>query len=108
MTLNTTASELDHYFGNCVGYARLFHIEQSSGKYLHKEKEKFVSGLEKALVEEVSEEKEVTREHLREMIRLAKRDWSDVETIKSVYKRYFEIRGTDFGVYDEGKLFHGR
>ena len=45
---------------------------------------------------------DVTYDHLREMITLAQGDWSDVETIKALYRHYSEIRKKD---YDLEALF---
>jgi hypothetical protein len=60
--------------------------------------------LEEAVRERVREEEGITHQHLREMIDLARaRDWSKVETIKALYRRFCEITGER---YDEKELFH--
>ena len=46
--------------------------------------------------------REVTYNHLQEMIALAQRDWNDVDVIKSLYRRWGEIRNREV---DLEKLF---
>ena len=104
----TTANELDHYFGNFVGRVRHFHIGEINTFDFESNREKFIEGLERALTEEVPEERGTTRDHLREMVNLAQGDWSSISAIKALYRKYYEIREVDFGKYDEQKLFYGR
>lgn len=97
----TLVADLDHYFGNYVGWARQCHLGIASDD-LAASKTAFINSLEKALAANLPSSKGVTSDHLREMIELARGDWSDVETIKTLYRRRYEIRREE---YNEEKLF---
>lgn len=101
----TTASALDHYFGNGVGMVRLWHISDTpglAGSFDQKKKD-FIQGLERAIQEDLPEFPPVTTQHLREMIALANSgNWADINTIKALYRRYYEIKRQP---YNEAKLF---
>lgn len=90
----TTASSLDHYFGNYAGMARLFHLDKPkpSPDAFEERKQKFIAGLERAIAQNLPEYGGITQQHLREMMQLAQGDWTDVRTVKALYARYDELR----------------
>ena len=98
----TTAAELHHYFGNHVGIARWSHVGDTYIYNINRCRDAFIAGLEKTLAEELPESAGVTIIHLQEMIKLARGDWSELETIKSLYRYYYNVTG---GQFDEAKLF---
>ncbi|MBI2102301.1 hypothetical protein HYT55_00540 [Candidatus Woesearchaeota archaeon] len=65
----------------------------------------FCVGLQSKLDTQVPVLREVTHDHLREMIALAQGDWNDVDTIKALYQRYGEIRNTEWNLE---KLFQSQ
>ena len=100
--LQSTAGKLDKYFGDYVCWVRNVHIGAIENCNFKQNRTKFIDGLEKTLADGLPQRKGVTRDHLREMIELARGDWSCVETIQGLYYRYSEIREKN---YDVEKLF---
>lgn len=102
--IGSTAGSLDHYFGNNVGIARLWHIDPSDGQRdFGKQQRDFIVGLEAAIGKNLPEYAGVTNQYLREVVQLAQSgDWRDVETVKRLYSRVYQIRHKQF---DEQKLF---
>ena len=101
--LGTTASILDHYFGNLVGIVRLWHLDKDTTQDYKSPKKEFIEGLEKAISDNLLEYGGVTKQHLKEMVQLAQSgDWSDITTIKKLYERYHKIRQKEF---DEQEFF---
>lgn len=100
--IGTTAVDLDHYFRNEVGAVRMSHIAGDRTCNFEDSRRDFIAGLERTLMDHVPESEGVTRTHLQEMVQMAQGDWSNIETIKRLYKRYFEVRGKE---YNEEALF---
>lgn len=105
----STASALDHYFGNTVAAVRILLLGHKEGQFsqvhidYEKTKQEFVTNLNLALEQQVPEYGNVRRQDLRNIIQLAEAgSWSNVETIKDLYKAYYKIRGREF---DEMELF---
>ena len=104
--IGTTACALDHYFGNNLIHAKmkLVHREAREGINIDLDelKREFISGLEGALSDTIPEYGGITKQHIRETIELARGDWSNVEIIKSIYRKIFAIKCKPF---DEQALF---
>ena len=95
----STAAGLDHYFGNYVSIARLMHGEGIHDlRELEPLKREFLSGLTQVIAENRPVHAGITNDHLREMISLAERDWSDIGTIKGLYRRHFQLKGKEHEV----------
>ncbi len=101
--LGTTAGELDYLFGNHVGIARVKLLKDP--KYeANTHRDDFITGLQRAIQEDLPEGQGVTHNHLMTMSELASQDWSGVDTIKALYNLFGEIRGKEYNI-DMGKLF---
>ena len=105
----STASALDHYFGNCVAPVRIFLIDKKglfsvAPKDYGEIKREFIHHLNQVLESQRPEYANVKREDLAKMVRLAEGDWSDVRTIKELYRAYYDIKKMPF---EEEKLFPG-
>ena len=101
----STAAALDHYFGNYIEMARLFHVfdtPKPSREAFEERKTKFIAGLESTIARNLPVHGGITQDHLREILQLAQGDWSDINVVKSVYDMYYQINGTK---YDEKMLF---
>lgn len=92
--LGTTALVLDHYFGNKVSsITGVVGVDRRAKNYdFGPTRDEFIAGLERAIERNVPEEDEVTYDHLREMITLARQDWSNLDVAKKLYQRGWEIR----------------
>ena len=100
--LGTTASELDHYFANYVGMAKDWLMEGEKER-AQAQKVPFVDGLERVIDKNLPEFKGITNDTLRMIVKLAQSgDWSEIETIKSFYRWYYQIRGK---IFDKQILF---
>ncbi|MBI3190938.1 hypothetical protein HYZ41_04525 [archaeon] len=101
--IGTTASSLDHYFGNHIGIVRLWHLEGLMTKDFDSCKRNFIEGLERTIGENLPEYAGITNQHLRQMIQVAQQgDLSNIDTVKTLYKTYYKIKKDPF---DEQKLF---
>ncbi|GEM_PF-3483115 len=106
----TTALSLDHYFQNIadcfqnvVDNARYRHLNGSTtGEYLQESKVRLTAALETAIKKNLPEDRGVTQQNLQEIIELASGDWSNIDTIRQLYRRYFQIKNRE---YDEQELF---
>jgi len=90
----TTAYAWDDLFGNKVGPVILYHSPGSSYYDCDYEgcRNEFIAGLKSAL--SLPEDEDVTRDHLREMIKIAEGDWSDIETIRAICEYHQSIRNS--------------
>jgi len=92
--LGTTSMVLDHYFGNSVNsFTGLLGVRYRATNYDYSPtRDKFIGGLERAIEKNVPETEGVTLDHLREMVDLARHDWSDLDAVKRLYQRGWELR----------------
>ena len=92
--LGTTTLALDHYFSNCssvfTGVVGVHY--RSIGYDFCPQQDRFIAGLERAIEKNVIEDEGVTLDHLREMIALARQDWSNLDAVKKLYQRGWELR----------------
>jgi len=113
-SLHSTKATLDYSFGTWVGSARDRHLGIKSPQepqkfdelaFFNRQKEGFVSALEEAIKEDLPEYESVIGHHLirvrhndlRRMLELAKNgDWSNKETIMSLYEMYCRITRTPY------------
>lgn len=99
----STAARLDLFFAHNVLRAGNMHNGFKSNTNFDTLKRKFIHGLETAIKDEyLPESGNITKDDLRQMIKLANQDWSDVKTIKNLYRYHHQIRGIK---YKERELF---
>ena len=94
---------INHFFGNSVASARLDHLRNKiDPKELDRLKKKFLTGIgDKRFSPEIQ-----TR--IDEMLKIARGDWGDIETIKNLYRKRAEVLGEEYGEEEERDLFKGK
>ncbi|MBI2665406.1 hypothetical protein HYX12_02175 [Candidatus Woesearchaeota archaeon] len=92
--LGTTSLALDHYFGNCTGcFTGVVGVRYRATNHdFGPSRDKFIAGLERAIEKNVPETEGVTLDNLREIVDLARHDWSDLDAVKKLYQRGWELR----------------
>jgi hypothetical protein len=99
---NYRASMTEHYLGNAVGLARMHIIEGGhDASFLEAMKNNFITrGIEVDLkrVDSIR----YSESDLKDVLEIANGDWTDIETIKNIYRKMYEMKGKDF---DEEALF---
>ena len=92
--LGTTTLALDHYFGSCIqAVTGVLGVHRRANNYdFGHDQDRLIAGLERAIEKNVPEEDGVTHDHLREIISLARQDWSNLDVAKRLYQRGWELR----------------
>ena len=101
--LGTTASALDHFFGNHIGCLRILYARGVEVVDINSYKNKFIDGIEGVIKSNLPEYAGVTNQHLVQIVQVAKRvDLSNIKGLKEIYRNYFEIKRETF---NEQELF---
>ncbi|GEM_PF-5799399 len=92
--LGTTGHVLEHYLGEAMGLALIYHQELKKGQTtfdINEARDFAIAKLNEAIEEQVPVSSGITYEHLRKMTEIAQGNWSNRETIKAIYRTYNKL-----------------
>ncbi|MBI2102307.1 hypothetical protein HYT55_00570 [Candidatus Woesearchaeota archaeon] len=90
----STAGMLDHFVRNYPADVLLRRLmeERVEKGLLGERKERYCSGLSRVITEGCREYGGITKAHLQEMLILGEKDWEELDTLISLYRRYAALR----------------